>query len=232
MKNKCLYNYIKLFIKEKYIINDDDLSWFRLYLNSYPSYINSHVIFGEKRNEFNIECDSNKNINFLKLPVLKIRILIYTPDGIGKIENISIDETEDLLTGKPKYIIHPKISTMKERYGTDIKWLLMIDCCELDKEYSESFLYDENIIRPEIYETLCEYGNTVLSRNNYDKAIDYIKNNKNDFKSLNDDPHTILELSIDIITKSTLGTHRIRYVNDSSSAYYIIETRGKHDKNI
>lgn len=241
MKLNCLRDYIKLFIKEKYITNDDDLAWFRLYLDSSPNYNYVKVIFGEKKNDFTIECKTSKDKTIyeprlLDLPVLKIGMIAYdskSEDGqylYGKSKKIYIDEIEDSTTGKIKYAIRPKISSLKEEFAGNVKWLLIFTCMDLPLAYLNSFLFRESILEPTIYNILQEYGNTVLSKTKYENAIEYIQKHEFEFNFDSKDYHTILELSIDSISVGHKNC-KIRFVNDSSSPFYVIETKYKHDKN-
>lgn len=233
MKLNCLRDYIKLFIKEKYITNDDESVWFRLYLDSDLNYRYVKVVFGEKKNEFTIECETSKDKiikepRLLDLPVLNVYMIVYDPkseDGQnfrGKFKKVCIDEVEDLITGKIKYAIMPNMSSLKKEFSGDVRWELKFTCMDLPSVYLNSFLFRESILRPIIYNTLQEHGNTILSKTNYDKAMKYIQKHKSEFNFDSNDYHTILESSINSVSVGH-KKYRIRFVNDSSSPFYVIE---------
>lgn len=215
---KTLRNYIRLFIKEKYITNDTKK--IKILLNS-TEYIDVEPIIVNKNN-FSL---LSKIENLLDLPVLKVKVFYN-----DKLSKIDLEETEDILSGKIKIHIRPCLQEL----GDD--FILCFDCIQLPKIYTDSFLYKLDILSPSLYSTLKEYNNTVISNINYDYALEYVHKNKaNLSKTYNideDSDHNILEKIYEKILELKNDSFRIRHINDSSNSFYIIETVFKHSQTL
>lgn len=215
---KTLRNYIRLFIKEKYLTNDTKK--IKILLNS-TDYIDVEPAIVNKNN-FSL---LSKIENLLDLPVLKIKVFYN-----DKLSKIDLEETEDILSGKIKIRIRPGLQEL----GND--FILCFDCIQLPKIYTDSFLYKLDILNPSLYSTLKEYNNTVISDINYKYAIEYVHKNKVELSktyNINEDSdHNILEKIYEKILELKNNKFRIRHVNDSSNPFYIIEAVSKNSQTL
>lgn len=215
---KTLCDYIKLFIKEKYITNDTKK--IKILLNS-KEYTSVEIVIVNKNN-FSL---LSKIENLLDLPVLKAKVFYN-----DKLSNIDLEETEDIMSGEIKIHIIPRLKDL----GND--FILYFDCIKLPKIYTDSFLYKLDILNPSLYYTLKEYNNTVISYMNYKRAIEYVHKNKIELCKMyninKDSDHNILEKIYKKILELKNDSFVIHSIDDCRSIYpyYIIETTSKHSK--
>lgn len=78
---------------------------------------------------------------------------LFTQDGVGQVD-LEIERLTNKVPGDT--IVLTEVSIFVERYP---------------EEYIKSFVYRNGILTPDFYNCLMEYGNTVLSRQKYDKAM-------------------------------------------------------------
>lgn len=208
-----LSNYIRLFIKEKYITNDTKK--IKILLKS-TEYIDVELVVVNK-NDFSL---LSKIENLLDLPVLKIKALYN-----NMLSNIDLEKDEDILSGKIKIHIKPCLQEL----GDD--FILCFDCIQLPKIYTDSFLYKLDILSPSLYSTLKKYNNTVISNINYEHALEYVHENRVNLSKIyninEDSDHIILEKIYEKILELKNDRFIIRHVNDSSNPFYIIEAASK-----
>lgn len=213
---KTLRDYIRIFIKKKYLTNDTKK--IKILLNS-TEYIDVEPVIVNKNN-FSL---LSKIKNLLDLPVLKIKVF-----HDNKLSEIDLEEIEDVLSGKIKIHIQPCLHEL----GND--FILCFDCILLSKIYTDSFLYKLDILKPMLYYALKEYGNTVISYNKYKRAMEYINEYRDKlcrrYHITSESNHNLLEKIYGRILELNNDSFVIRCVDDPISPYYIIETVSKHSQ--
>lgn len=213
---KTLRDYIRIFIKKKYLTNDTKK--IKILLNS-TEYIDVEPVIVNKNN-FSL---LSKIKNLLDLPVLKIKVL-----HDNKLSEIDLEETVDVLSGKIKINIRPCLHEL----GDD--FILCFDCILLSKIYTDSFLYKLDILKPMLYSAIKEYGNTVISYTKYKRAMEYIDEHRDklskQYNITSESNHNLLEKIYGRILELNNDSFIIRYVDDRISPYYIIETVSKHSQ--
>ena len=211
---KTLRDYIILFIKEKYLTNNTKKI---IVLLDSKKRIEVDTIIVNK-NIFSLSCEIE---NWLDLPVTKVRFLCNK-----KLSKIDLEEIEDVSSGKIQINISPRLKDI----GDD--FILYFDCMLLPKIYTDSFLYKLDIFNPSLYQALKKHNNTVISYINYNLAIEYIHEHKNELSELyniyEDSDHVFLEKIYEKILELKNNKFIIRNLDDSSSPCYIIKAVSEH----
>ena len=178
---KTLRDYIRLFIKEKYLTNNTKK--INVLLDSTKCIEVDTIIVN--KNNFSLSCEIEIE-NLLDLPVTKVRFLCDK-----KLSKIDLEEIEDVSSGKIQINISPRLKDI----GDD--FILYFDCMLLPKIYTDSFLYKLDIFNPSLYHALKKHNNTVISYINYNLAIEYIHEHKDELSELyniyEDSDHVFLE---------------------------------------
>lgn len=269
-----LDDYIKFFIKEKYILKDN--SNFVINFVSNNNSIPCRLMHTNKK-QYDLEYAEKEIIDVKKLPVNSIKIIKRDPI-LNKEEliRVNIDTLENPSDDSIRYFITPKQINLKysikncpiEKYRThkfygpgeyclygqrlykclrsanrggkfnksywqqidanNINELTLLFICEkLNKRYTDSFLYDLNIIPSGIYATLCRYHNTIMSKTKYEQALEYITAHKKELVAkynLPDlDSDKMLEKIIEYVAGSKTRKHCNIKKSEMSDTYYIIE---------
>ena len=211
---KTLRDYIILFIKEKYLTNNTKKI---IVLLDSKKCIEVDTIIVNK-NIFSLSC---KIENWLDLPVTKVRFLCNK-----KLSKIDLEEIEDISSGKIKINISPRLKDI----GDD--FILYFDCMLLPKIYTDSFLYKLDILNPSLYRALKKNNNTIISRINYNLAIEYIHEHKDElsesYNIYEDSDHVFLEKIYEKILELKNNKFIICNLDDSSRPCYIIKAVSEH----
>ena len=211
---KTLRDYMILFIKEKYLTNNTKK--IILLLDSTKRIEVDTIIVN--KNIFLVSCEIE---NWLDLPVTKVRFLCDK-----KLSKIDLEEIEDVSSGKIKINISPCLKDIGDNF------ILYFDCMLLPKIYTDSFLYKLNIFDPSLYRALKKHNNTIISYINYNSAIEYIHEHKNELSKLyniyEDSDHIFLEKIYEKILELKNDKFIISNLDDSSRPCYIIKTVSGH----
>ena len=211
---KTLRDYMILFIKEKYLTNNTKK--IKVLLDSTKCIDVDTIIVNT--NIFSVSC---KIKNLLDLPVTKIRFLCRE-----KLSKIDLEEIEDVSSGKIKINISPCLKDIGDNF------ILYFDCMQLPKIYTDSFLYKLDILNPSLYRALKKYNNTIISYINYNSAIEYVHEHKDELSKLyniyEDSDHIFLEKIYEKILELKNNKFVIRNLDDSSRPCYIIKSVSKH----
>ena len=213
---KTLRDYIRLFIKEKYLTNNTKK--INVLLDSTKCIEVDTIIVN--KNNFSLSCEIEIE-NLLDLPVTKVRFLCDK-----KLSKIDLEEIEDVSSGKIQINISPCLKDI----GND--FILYFDCMLLPKIYTDSFLYKLDILNPSLYRALKKNNNTIISRINYNLAIEYIHEHKDELsKSYNiyeDSDHVFLEKIYEKILELKNNKFIICNLDDYTRPCYIIKTVSEH----
>lgn len=213
---KTLRDYIRLFIKEKYLTNNTKK--INVLLDSTKCIEVDTIIVN--KNNFSLSCEI-KIENLLDLPVTKVRFLCDK-----KLSKIDLEEIEDLSSRKIQINISPRLKDI----GDD--FILYFDCMLLPKIYTDSFLYKLDIFNPSLYHVLKKHNNTIISYINYNLAIEYIHEHKDELSELyniyEDSDHVFLEKIYEKILELKNNKFIIRNLDDSSRPCYIIKAVSEH----
>ena len=216
---KTLRDYIRLFIKEKYLTNNTKK--INVLLDSTKCIEVGTIIVN--KNNFSLSCEIEIE-NLLDLPVTKIRFLSHK-----KLSKINLEEIEDVSSGKIKINISPCLKDIGDNF------ILYFDCMLLPKIYTDSFLYKLNIFDPSLYRALKKHNNTIISYVNYNLAIEYVREHKDELSELynihEDSDHVFLEKIYEKILELKNNKFVIRNLDYSSYPCYIIKTASEHHLN-
>lgn len=216
---KTLRDYIRLFIKEKYLTNNTKK--INVLLDSTKCIEVGTIIVN--KNNFSLSCEIEIE-NLLDLPVTKIRFLSHK-----KLSKIDLEKIEDVSSGKIKINISPCLKDIGDNF------ILYFDCMLLPKIYTDSFLYKLNIFDPSLYRALKKHNNTIISYINYNSAIEYIHEHKDELSELynihEDSDHVFLEKIYEKILELKNNKFIIRNLDYSSYPCYIIKTASEHHLN-
>lgn len=216
---KTLRDYIRLFIKEKYLTNNTKK--INVLLDSTKCIEVDTIIVN--KNNFSLSCEIEIE-NLLDLPVTKIRFLSHK-----KLSKIDLEEIEDVSSGKIKINISPCLKDIGDNF------ILYFDCMLLPKIYTDSFLYKLNIFDPSLYRALKKHNNTIISYVNYNLAIEYVREHKDELSELynihEDSDHVFLEKIYEKILELKNNKFVIRNLDYSSYPCYIIKTASEHHLN-
>ena len=213
---KTLRDYIRLFIKEKYLTNNTKK--INILLDSTKCIEVDTIIVN--KNNFSLSCEIEIE-NLLDLPVTKVRFLCDK-----KLSKIDLEEIEDASSGKIQINISPRLKDIGDNF------ILYFDCMQLPKIYTDSFLYKLDIFNPSLYHALKKHNNTVISYINYNLAIEYIHEHKDELSELyniyEDSDHVFLEKIYEKILELKNNKFIIRNLDDSSRPCYIIKAVSEH----
>ena len=213
---KTLRDYIILFIKEKYLTNNTKK--IMILLDSTKCIEVDTIIVNKNKNIFSLSCEIE---NWLDLPVTKVRFLCNK-----KLSKIDLEEIEDVSSGKIKINISPCLKDIGDNF------ILYFDCILLPKIYTDSFLYKLDILNPSLYLALKKHNNTIISYINYNLAIEYVHEHKDELSELynihEDSDHVFLEKIYEKILELKNNKFVIRNLDDSSRPCYIIKTVSGH----
>lgn len=216
---KTLRDYIRLFIKEKYLTNNTKK--INVLLDSTKCIEVDTIIVN--KNNFSLSCEIEIE-NLLDLPVTKVRFLCNK-----KLSKIDLEEIEDVSSGKIKINISPCLKDIGDNF------ILYFDCMLLPKIYTDSFLYKLNIFDPSLYRALKKHNNTIISYVNYNLAIEYVREHKDKLSELyniyEDSDHIFLEKIYEKILELKNNKFVIRNLDYSSYPCYIIKTASEHHLN-
>ena len=211
---KTLRDYIRLFIKEKYLTNNTKK--INVLLDSTKCIEVDTIIVN--KNNFSLSCEIE---NLLDLPVTKVRFLCNK-----KLSKIDLEEIEYVSSGKIKINISPRLKDIGDNF------ILYFDCILLPKIYTDSFLYKLDILNPSLYRALKKYNNTIISYINYNSAIKYVHEHKDELSKLyniyEDSDHIFLEKIYEKILELKNNKFVIRNLDDSSRPCYIIKAVSEH----
>lgn len=211
---KTLRDYMILFIKEKYLTNNTKK--INVLLDSTKCIEVGTIIVN--KNNFSLSCEIE---NLLDLPVTKIRFLCHK-----KLSKIDLEEIEDVSSGKIKINISPCLKDIGDNF------ILYFDCMLLPKIYTDSFLYKLDILNPSLYRALKKNNNTIISRINYNLAIEYIHEHKDElsesYKIYEDSDHVFLEKIYEKILELKNNKFIICNLDDYTRPCYIIKTVSEH----
>ena len=211
---KILRDYIRLFIKEKYLTNNTKK--INVLLDSTKCIEVDTIIVN--KNNFSLSCEIE---NLLDLPVTKVRFLCNK-----KLSKINLEEIEYVSSGKIKINISPRLKDIGDNF------ILYFDCITLPKIYTDSFLYKLDILNPSLYIVLKKHNNTIISYINYNLAIEYIHEHKYELSELynihEDSDHVFLEKIYEKILELKNSKFVIRNLDDSSRPCYIIKAVSEH----
>ena len=213
---KTLRDYIILFIKEKYLTNNTKK--INVLLDSTKCIEVDTIIVN--KNNFSLSCEIEIE-NLLDLPVTKVRFLCHK-----KLSKIDLEEIEDVSSGKIKINISPCLKDINDNF------ILYFDCILLPKIYTDSFLYKLDILNPSLYRALKKNNNTIISRINYNLAIEYIHEHKDELSKLyniyEDSDHVFLEKIYEKILELKNNKFIICNLDDYTRPCYIIKTVSEH----
>lgn len=213
---KTLRDYMILFIKEKYLTNNTKK--INVLLDS-TKFIEVDTIIVNKNN-FSLSCEIEIE-NLLDLPVTKVRFLCNK-----KLYKIDLEEIEDASSGKIKISISPCLKDIGDNF------ILYFDCILLPKIYTDSFLYKLDILNPSLYRALKKNNNTIISRINYNLAIEYVHKHKDELSELyniyEDSDHVFLEKIYEKILELKNNKFIICNLDDYTRPCYIIKTVSEH----
>ena len=213
---KTLRDYIRLFIKEKYLTNNTKK--INVLLDSTKCIEVDTIIVN--KNNFSLSCEIEIE-NLLDLPVTKVRFFCNK-----KLSKIDLEEIEDASSGKIKINISPRLKDIGDNF------ILYFDCIMLPKIYTDSFLYNLDILNPSLYSSLKKHNNTIISYINYNSAIEYIHEHKDELSELyniyEDSDHVFLEKIYEKILELKNNKFVIRNLDDSSRPCYIIKAVSEH----
>ena len=211
---KTLRDYMILFIKEKYLTNNTKK--INVLLDSTKCIEVDTIIVN--KNNFSLSCEIE---NLLDLPVTKVRFLCDK-----KLSKIDLEEIEYVSSGKIKINISPRLKDIGDNF------ILYFDCITLPKIYTDSFLYKLDILNPSLYIVLKKHNNTIISYINYNLAIEYIHEHKDELSELyniyEDSDHVFLEKIYEKILELKNNKFVISNLDDSSRPCYIIKAVSEH----
>lgn len=188
----------------KSLINNEYLTantTFQLFLNSDFHTINTKTLCTDDTYKWLLSAPINSVFIYFKNDAIKRRLIKFN-DSIKYL--ISYDYIKD-------YVM-PGSKGVKNRYT------IRIVCEELSDLYLKSFLYKLNILEPPIFKILLEYGNTLMKKNSYKKAIDYIVETEN---TTVENAHFILEKHISSLCNFDIRIRKTEEPNEQP--IYIIE---------
>lgn len=246
MKLICLKDYIKLFIKEKYITNKKNIINIKLVdgNNDIKQFFNILIDFTSKKERIIFNNNDDLIIsesNILKFPVNSVSAIIfnkknidftnlYEPKDIINIIKFDLSEFKIANDIDYKPTIYPTITELQS-LSNNCDVCVSFNCPITSTKYINSFLFKKDILRIHFLQMLSKYGNTVMSVSHYKKAIEYITKHYSKFTKIkNLDPCKILEKHIASIVRSfdinknRRDCYKIKYFSDTQGPYYIIES--------
>ncbi len=248
MKLICLKDYIKLFIKERFIkikeksnpsciitiefvdFNGDNQCSIDYSVDFAPSSNNiklelTSVVNENMSNvlESRLKLNLFKTCNILKFPVKNVQAKIFNFHNVVNIIDLDVADFKNDIDINYIPSIHPDIGELKSFCDNPSYFYRIKFICQVLPLYClNNFLFKEGILEIHFLNMLCKYENTVLSVSKYNKAIEYIL--KNVFKFKNDYPHKILEKNIASVVNSMIkenyGKHKCFKIEYCPDRYY------------